>query len=133
MEKKGKSLQFNCLQCKEPVDFSLFEIEQQPIFCCSSCQKKYAFSDQFLKEQLRKFEGLCRQLIESEEILGSTSVGVDVGEHHIKIPYKILLTRLNPSLDLKIGDQTLSIRFRLEPCKDLGHLSQELLNLKGDS
>lgn len=133
MDQKKKPLQFNCLECSEPVNFSLFELEKQPNFACDSCQKKYAFSDNFLKQQLRKFENLCRQLIESEDILGSTSVGVDVGEHHVKIPYKILLTRLNPSLDLKIGDKTLSIRFRLEPCKDLAHLSKELLNLQGDS
>lgn len=131
MEKQErKTLQFNCLHCQEPVEFSLFEIEKEPTFSCTSCHKKYAFSDQFLKQQLRKFEGLCRQLLESEEILGSTYVGVDVGEHHVKIPYKILLTRLNPSLDLKMGDQTITIRFRLEPCKDL---SQQLLKLKGDS
>lgn len=116
---KGRHLQFQCLGCEEAVEFSIFDLERQPLVECKCCRKKYAFSDETLSRQLRKFEALCNQLIESEEILGSASVGIDVGEHHVKIPYKILLTRLNPSLDLTIGDQTLNIRFRIEPCKDI--------------
>lgn len=117
---KGHLLQFKCQSCTQPVHFSIFEIEQQgaPIKC-EHCHKKYAFYDETLIRQLKKFEALCRQLIESEEILSNTSVGIDVGEHHVKIPYKILLTRLNSSLDLVIGDQPLSISFRIEPLKDL--------------
>ena len=67
---------------------------------------------------MKKFEALCKQICESEEILGNASIGVDCGEHHVKIPYKLLLTRLNSCLDLKIGDQSISITFRIEPLKD---------------
>ncbi|MFQ5729416.1 MAG: hypothetical protein ACE5GN_03550 [Waddliaceae bacterium] len=75
--------------------------------------------DENLRRQLRKFEALCQQILDSEEILGNTSVGIDIGEHHVKVPYKLLLTRLNSSLELMIGDQPVSIVFRLEPALDL--------------
>ncbi len=116
---KGHHLQFECISCKSPVHFSIFEIEEKspPLACCS-CHKQYAFDDNNLIRQLKKFEALCRQIVESQEILGSSSIGVDVGEHHVKIPYKLLLTRFNSSIDLVIGDQPVSIVFRLEPALD---------------
>lgn len=114
--KKRDNLQFNCQSCGNPVCFSVFELERDnSLIHCSHCQKKYAFWDENLKRQLKKFEALCRQLIESEEILSHTAVGVDVGDNHVKIPYKLLLTRLNSTLDLMIGNQPLSITFRIEP------------------
>lgn len=117
---KGHMLQFNCQGCRHPVRFSVFDLEaRDPLISCTQCQKKYALNDETLKRQLRKFEALCRQILESEEILGNTAVGIDVGEHHVKIPYKLLLTRLSSSLNLKIGDEQISIAFRMEPLKDL--------------
>lgn len=117
---KRKSLQFHCLSCKDPVPFSIFELEDQHASLeCRNCNKKYSLSDETLIRQLKKFEALCRQLIESEEILAHTAVGIDVGEHHVKVPYRILLTRLSSTLDLMIGNQPVSISFRIEPLKDL--------------
>ena len=117
---KGHRLQLNCQACKQPIHFSIFEIEKgEHIIECSHCQKKYAFSDETLVRQIKKFEKLCRTIQESEEILSNTSVGVDVGERHVKIPYKLLLARLSSSLDLKIGNEPLTISFRIEPSKDV--------------
>lgn len=113
---KGHKLQFNCKSCDELVRFSLFD--NSPIVC-THCDKKYLFEDEVLLRQLKKFEALCRQVVDSEEILGNASIGIDMGDQRVKIPYKLLLTRLNSSLDLMIGDQPLSITFRLEPIHDL--------------
>lgn len=116
---KGHFLQFNCLGCKQPLDFSIFELDDQHgILQCNHCEKKYALSDETLKRQLKKFTALCQQLVESEEILGHTEVGIDIGDHHVKIPYKLLLTRLNSTLRLKFGQETVSIMFRMEPVRD---------------
>ncbi len=117
---KGHHLEFACLGCKTPVTFSIFELDKSeaPVVC-SNCNKQYLLQDETLKRQLKKFEALCKQIVDSEEILGNTSIGIDVGEHQVKIPYKLLLTRLNSSLDLTIGDQKVSIVFRLEPRLDL--------------
>ena len=115
---KGHTLHFHCLSCKAPVIFSVFDLDNHPQINCHDCEKKYAFTDSILVRQMKKFEALCRQIQESEEILGNTNVGVDVGEHHIKVPYKLLLTRLSSSLDLNIAGQKVSIFFRIEPIKD---------------
>lgn len=117
---KGHQLQFNCIGCRNPVRFSIFDLdESNSELVCSQCSKKYTFNDETLERQLRKFEALCRQIHESEEILGNTAVGVDIGEHHVAIPYKLLLTRLTSSLNLKIGKEQIAISFRMEPSRDM--------------
>lgn len=115
---KGHHLQFNCLHCQKVIRFSVFDLEANQPIGCANCVKKYAFTDPVLIRQIKKFEALCRQICESEEILGSASVGIDCGEHHVKVPYKLLLCRLSSCLDLKIGDQPISIAFRMEPLQD---------------
>lgn len=118
--KKRSQLQFSCQACEHPVIFSIFSLEScQTPLSCENCGKRYLFQDETLKRQLKKFEALCRQIIESEEILSQTAVGIDLGEHHVKIPFQLLLTRLSSTLDLMIGNQPLSISFRIEPLKDL--------------
>ena len=113
---KGHLLEFNCQQCATPVLFSVFELESQNTsISCTHCKKKYALQDETLIRQLKKFEALCRQIRESEEILGNTAVGIDVGNHHVKVPFKLLLTRLSSSLDLMIGNRPVTIAFRIEP------------------
>jgi hypothetical protein len=116
---KGHHLQFECQSCKHPVTFSLFELHTQPLVPCPTCQKPYHFDDPKLIRQLTKFEALCRQIRESEEILGSTNVGVDVEGKQIKIPFKILLTRLSSCLDLMINGKPFVISFRFEPLSNL--------------
>jgi hypothetical protein len=125
---KGHNLQFDCISCKQVVNFSIFDLKSDgdPLSCIC-CNKQYILDDSNLRRQLKKFEALCRQIVESEEILGSTSVGINIGEHHIKIPYKLLLTRLNSSIELVIGDQPINIVFRLEPALDCPELIDELI------
>jgi len=114
---KGHTLHFKCIECESPIHFSIFDLDQHIPLKCAECNKEYLFNDSTLIRQLKKFEGLCKQIHESEEILGNTSVGVDVGTHHVKVPYKLLLTRLSSSLDLTIDGKTTSIAFRIEPTK----------------
>lgn len=117
---KRQLLHFDCQTCKQPVSFSIFELDSsEGQVNCANCNKIYIFSDATLKRQLKKFEALCRQVADSEEILSHTSVGIDIGEHHVKVPYKLLLTRLSSTLDLMIGNQPVSISFRIEPVRDL--------------
>lgn len=116
---KGHYLQFDCQDCQQPVRFSVFELERRhDLLICPHCGQKYHLEDENLKRQLRKFEMLCRQIVDSEEILANTAVGIDVGDRHVKVPYKILLTRLNSTLDLHIGNRPVSIEFRFEPLHD---------------
>jgi hypothetical protein len=82
---------------------------------CSGCGKKYGLQDETLKRQLNLFAALCRQIQQSEEILGNTAVAVDVGPHNVKIPFKLLLTRLKSTLDLQVGDTKLVVTYRVQP------------------
>lgn len=117
---KGHRLHFKCKDCQELIHFSVFELEKGGHkLHCSQCQKHYALCDDALIRQIKKFETLCRTICDSEEILSQTAVGVNLGDRQVKIPYKILLTRLSSSLDLKIEDEPVSIVFRIEPSKDV--------------
>lgn len=116
---KGAHLQFDCLECATPVPFSVLELgEERCEVNCSTCSHSYLFDDPATQRQLQKFEALCRQIQDSEEILGSTNVAIDVGPHQVKVPYKLLLTRLNSQLHLDMGDKQVTITFRMEPAQD---------------
>lgn len=116
---RGQTLEFECQECKTAIRFSIFQIEKSPHLDCPHCSKKYVFNDEKLIRQLGKFEALCRQIRDSEEILGNTSVGIDVGGNQVKIPFKLLLTRLSSCLDLSVGGKPLTISFRFEPLNDI--------------
>lgn len=124
MMQKGHFLQFCCQSCQHSIQFSLFNLEDSRI-PCSNCGIVYDFNEEGLKRQLKKFEDLCRQIQLSEEILSNTSVGIYMGDREIKIPYKLLLTRLNSTLDLMVGDKPLAITFRIEPIKETPILEPE--------
>lgn len=122
---KGHSLCFKCLSCSSSINFSIFDLDHFASIDCQTCSKKYAFTDSTLMKQIKKFEALCCAIHNAEEILGNASVGVDVGTHHVKVPYKLLLTRLSSSLDLIMNGQTISITFRIEPVQDLQTISDK--------
>jgi hypothetical protein len=126
---KGHLLQFCCQSCQNPIQFSVFEIEKSEGICCSECGLLYDFNDEVLKRQLGKFENLCRQIQLSEEILSNTSVGIYLGDREVKIPYKLLLTRLNSTLNLMVGERSLTITFRIEPTNDTPVLENYTKNL----
>ncbi len=115
---KGHLLQFCCQSCQNSIQFSIFDLEKHERITCSQCALVYDFSDEVLKRQLKKFENLCHQIQLSEEILSNTSLGIYLGDREIRIPYKLLLTRLNSTLDLMVGDRPLTITFRIEPVID---------------
>lgn len=112
-------LEFECHTCKEPVGFSIFHIDAEPSVQCRNCSTDYVFDDEVLRRQLKKFYALCKQIRDSQEILGLASIGVDVQDKQVKIPFKLLLTRLSSYLDLMIGGKPLIISFRFEPVSDI--------------
>lgn len=126
---KGHFLHFPCQSCQESIEFSVFDLEKiEGKLSCKGCGLIYDFSDEKLKRQLRLFENLCRQIQLSEEILSETSVGVSIGDREVKIPFKILLSRLNSSLCLQVGEQPCNIAFRLEPLNDMTFAAQSKNN-----
>jgi len=116
---KGHCLQFCCQSCECPIQFSIFDIEKKEKISCPTCSLVYDFDDEILKRQLVKFENLCRQIQLSEEILSNATLGIYCGDREVKIPYKLLLTRLNSTLDLIVGGRPLTMTFRIDPTTDL--------------
>lgn len=111
---KAPHLAFACLHCKEPVAFCIWD--EKPV-SCPHCQKNYRFSDE-ITGKLKKFEALCKQIQASEDILGDTAVAIDVGAKHVRVPFRLLLTRLGSVLTLQMGEQKVEITFRTEPLAD---------------
>lgn len=114
-----KNLAFECQSCKASVPLPLFALEKQPDIACPACKTTYTLDDEALIRQLKKFYALCTQIHASQEILSLASFGVDVGPHKVKIPFKILLTRLSSYLDLTVGGKPLIISFRFEPLNEM--------------
>lgn len=113
---KVPELQFQCQECPSKVHFSL--ADSRTGFSCPQCKKRYVFDDMTLIKQLNLFVSLCEAIKNAEEILAETHIGIDIGEHHVEIPYKLLLTRLNTTLDLIVGNRPLKVAFRVEPLKE---------------
>jgi hypothetical protein len=121
----GHQLEFDCLKCRQPLHFSVLNVQtlDKPLIC-SHCQKAYQFDEPKLLRQLKQFEALCREIHKSEEILGETAIAINVGPHEVQFPYKLLLTRFNSTLKLNIEGQSVTIVFRIEPLKDVKEMRQ---------
>lgn len=116
----GHKLQFHCQECEAPIQFSVLDSEQfNKVVACEACSCKYAFQDETLLRHLKQFEALCQQIYASEEILGRTAIAIDVGTHHVQVPFNILLTRLSSVIELNINGAKTVIYFRVEPLKDI--------------
>ena len=111
---KDQNLQLTCLECQHPVGFCLSE--KHPIdLLCTNCGTVYELRDKTLLHHLQLFDSLCRQIQDSKEILSYTEVGIRIGSQEVKIPYRLLLSRLNPSLKLQLDGVPIHITFLIEP------------------
>lgn len=120
MQQQGHKLQFHCQECDVPILFSVLEREHfAEVVTCEACGLRYAFDDETLLRHLTQFESLCHQIYASGEILGSTSIAIDIGNHHVRVPFNILLTRLSSVIELNMNGKKSEIFFRIEPLKDI--------------
>ena len=120
MSKKDRNnIEFRCVNdsCDKFISMSLKEIESNPTIVCSGCGQSYTFNKEFI-DKLKKFEKLVLAVREAEDILGSTNVAINIKDHQIKVPYRLLLTRLNTLITLNIGGKEINFRFRIEPLND---------------
>jgi len=115
--KQQNLIEFKCIDCGEIISFPLLEIENNANINCHSCEKEYIFNTEFLNK-LKKFAKLILSVREAKDILGSTNVAINVEEHAVKIPYRVLLTRLNTLITLEIGGEKIDFSFRVEPLKE---------------
>jgi hypothetical protein len=122
-EMKGETVdkaavEFKCIQngCKGAIRFSILDVGKKIAVQCPSCQNNYTFNKD-LTEKIKKFIELILAVRSAEDILGNTHVAIDVGEKSVQVPYRLLLTRLNTLLTLKIGSNEIIFKFRIEPLR----------------
>lgn len=114
---KMAEVDFDCLdsECTGVITFNLAEtLGDKFQGLCRQCHKSYEF-DKVLRGKLRKLSELIIAVRKAEDILGDCNVAVTVPGQTVKIPYSLLLTRLNTMITLKIGDKDVDFHFRVEP------------------
>jgi len=112
------AIEFKCVQeeCDGLLSFSILDVGKKVAVRCPVCQNDYTFNKD-LMEKIKKFVELILSVRAAEDILGNTSVAINVGEKSVQVPYRLLLTRLNTLLTLKIGTNEIIFKFRVEPLK----------------
>ena len=114
---KMAEVDFECLddQCGGVISFNLkTALDDNFQGLCGECHKSYEF-DADLKEKLIKLSDLIIAVRKAEDILGDCNVAVTVPGQTVKVPYSLLLTRLNTMITLKVGGRDVDFHFRVEP------------------
>ena len=110
-------IDFHCLEegCGEVVKFNLSEIVSKDFQAvCSKCHKAYQL-DAALRDKLARMLDLIHAIRRSEDILGDAMVSVNVAGGEVRIPYALLLTRLNTLITLEFGDRKVDFHLWVEP------------------
>ena len=84
---------------------------------CPKCHRSYQFEPE-LQDKLTKLKDLIIAVRKSKDILGDCNVAVEMPGKSIKIPYALLLTRLNTMITLNLGDKDVDFHFRVEPIEN---------------
>jgi len=113
-------IDFDCLEedCNTTIQFNLMSLkENQGQVGCPNCHRQYQFDRSFLKK-LEKLRNLVLAVREAEDILGSCNIAITTPAGEVKIPYQLLLTRLNTMISLSVGGHQMDFNFRVEPLQD---------------
>ncbi len=110
-------IDFHCLadNCPGVVKFNLAEVAR-PDFqaVCQECHQTYQLDKQ-LRDKLGRMLKLIAAIREAEDILGDSNVSVNVAGGEVKIPYALLLTRLNTLITLEFGNRKVDFHLWIEP------------------
>ena len=111
-------IDFHCLNdsCSGVVKFNLSEVCSKDFQAvCPKCHRAYEL-DEALRDKLSRMLKLVAAIRDAEDILGDSSVAVTVaGAKEVKIPYALLLTRLNTLITLNFGDKKVDFHLWIEP------------------
>ena len=110
-------MDFHCLteSCEGVVKFSLAEITGRDFQAvCPKCHQPYELNAD-LTDKLKRMLALVKAIGNAEDILGSCNVAVNVACGSVKIPYALLLTRLNTMITLNLGGQDVDFHLWIKP------------------
>ena len=115
--KSSARLDFHCFAdgCEGTVKFDVAQIAD-PDFqaVCPSCHRAYAL-DAALRDKLTRMMELIGTIRGCEDILGDSVVSVNVAGGEVRIPYALLLTRLNTMISLDVGGRKTDFHLWVEP------------------
>ena len=115
--KSSARLDFHCFAdgCDGTVKFDVRQVAD-PGFqaVCPVCHRAYAL-DEALRDKLLRMMGLIGTIRECEDILGDSVVSVNVAGGEVRIPYALLLTRLNTMISLELGGRKTDFHLWVEP------------------
>jgi len=116
---KGQKVEFKCVKdkCKGRITFLVNGMKKHPVLKCGKCGNEYKF-DKELISKLEMFDNLVKAVSDAKPILGDTNVALNFAGHSIKVPYRLLLTRLSTVLSLQMAGKTIDLSFRVEPLKE---------------
>lgn len=109
-------IDFECLDedCLATVQCNVMQLEETGgKVCCPECRREYRFGRAF-RDKLRRFRQLILAVHNAQDLLGDVSVGVTTAVGERRIPYRLLLTRLNTLITLDMNGRKVDFRFRVE-------------------
>ncbi len=110
-------IDFQCFEeaCGGVVKFELSDIVKGDFQAvCPKCGKQYPL-DADVRDKLTRMLKLVLALRDAEDILGDTNVSVNVAGGSVKIPYALLLTRLNTLFTLTYGGRKVDFHLWVAP------------------
>ncbi|MBE6387013.1 MAG: hypothetical protein IKD29_01090 [Lentisphaeria bacterium] len=81
---------------------------------CPVCHTPFEF-DEVLRSKLARMLNLIVVIRDSEDLLGDAMISVNVAGGSVKIPYAMMLTRLNTVITLDLGGTKTDFHLRVEP------------------
>ena len=111
------AIDFHCFDdnCDGIVKFNLADIANRNFQAiCPKCHKSYTL-DAGLRDKLGRMLDLIVAIRGAEDILGDSNVSVNVAGGDVKIPYALLLTRLNTLITLEVGGRKVDFHLWVEP------------------
>ena len=110
-------LDFRCLSddCEGVVKFNLADIAENEFqVVCPVCHRAYEL-DETLRNKLERMLDLIVAIRNSEDILGDSVVSVNVAGGSVRVPYALLLTRLNTLISLEVAGKKTDFHLWVEP------------------
>ena len=110
-------IDFKCFvdNCAGVVKFNLSDIGRRDFQAvCPVCHRAYVLEPN-LRNKLKRMLELINALRLSEDLLGDSVVSVNVAGGEVRIPYALLLTRLNTLITLELDGKKVDFHLWVEP------------------
>ena len=111
---------FDCIEedCGSTIKFNLLELSgDTKNIACTNCHRIYEFEKDFIAK-LEKLRVLILSVRDAEDILDDCDVAIVTPAGEVKLPYRLLLTRLNTLISLDCHGKKLMFNFRVEPLNE---------------